>query len=146
MDLTTDKALAPVIERADMLLSPAYRPLAAPLIERVVTPLEARYRLRYRSWDLLVSFQAVGWPRARIVFTCRLVGSGVLAALHDALPGVRPGSTLVGPVSLGSERFAGPVEAMGEVYARVVHRPDVQRRIRRGEPWPPNEGVPQVFP
>jgi hypothetical protein len=126
------------IRRADELLRPAYVPLDARLIEKSITSGMVTYRLRYRSWDLVVRFRArqPDDPDSATEFSCRLIGPSVLDAIHDAIPRIEAGAKVVGPVLLGCPRYEGTAEGMAEVYHRVIHRPDVQRAIRSDATWP----------
>lgn len=131
-------AFREAIRRADELLNPAYVPLAALLVARSASEGQVTYLLRYRSWHLVVQLRArhASDPESPTDFSCRIVGSTMLSAIHDAIPGFEAGAPLLGPVLLGTPRFEGAAESMSEVCHRVIHRSDVQRAIRRGATWP----------
>ena len=131
-------AFSEAIRRTDELLCPAYVPLAARLVARSATEGQVSYRLRYRSWQLIVRLRSsrTNDPDSPAEFSCRIVGSTLFGIIHDAIPGIDAGASVVGPLLLGTPRFEGAAESMSEVCHRVIHRSDVQRAIRRGAPWP----------
>lgn len=131
-------AFGMAVRRADELFADGYAPLGARLLARSVAGGTVTYQLAYRSWRLVIRLN----PRRRndpdspTEFSCRLVGRSGVDAVHDAMPFTEPGSPIVEPVRLGARNFEGVAECMAEVYHRVIHRPDVQRAIRRDLRWP----------